>query len=491
MRTGLSARRLVLAVALICCGDRQEAPAPAPRSSPPAGPTTSDPRTACLESVGPVDDSLQPVVRALCSDLVNLDAVGASLAVARDGKLVFSTGVGSTCANTHDRPDGKTPYRIGSITKMFTAALALTLQEQGLLDLNEPVATVLPKLRLADPEAARLITPRHLLTHTSGLPDRFPAPETAGLDSDAWLKTLRHEHLATAPGDLFNYSNTGYYLLGVTLEHAGGRSFAELMDTQVLAKLGLRRSTMDPQRALAWGAACGHTPSIHGPVPHDVQQDFDRFALGAQWAAPAGALIASAEDLVLFALATTKPGTPTLPQMTAGGVPTHERPGTLYGLGTSWRPLPGGDRLFFHSGNTGDFSADLYWIPERGFALALLAGSHRHLRPTLHSALEHLGGIDTKPADRRAPDLDRYVGTYATTVGDHPVLVTRGDSGLLLDAPALGHHQRPLTHETADSFVLEGSLPPVTLTFVMDAGEPSRVQYVRARAFVAAPATRP
>jgi CubicO group peptidase (beta-lactamase class C family) len=434
---------------------------------------------------------LEPVVRALCSDLVNLDVVGASIAVAREGKLVFSAGVGRTCANVEDRPDGKTPYRIGSITKMLTATLAVTLQEQGLIDLDEPVAKVLPELRLADPKAAHRITPRHLLTHTSGLLDRLPAPETATLDGDAWLRTLHHEPLWTAPGVLFNYSNTGYYLLGVTLQRAGGRPFAELMETQVLARLGLHRSTMEPQRALSWGAACGHTPSLHGPVPHDVQQDFDRFALGARWTAPAGALIASAEDLVHLALATTEPGTPTLAQMTAGGVPTHTRAGQVYGLGMSWQRLPGGARLFHHAGNTGDFSADVYWIPERGFALAVLAGSHRHLRATLHSALEHLAGIDGKPPDPRAPDLERYVGAYETTVGDVPVLVTGKASDLLLHAPDLGHDRRPLVHTDGDTFVLEGSTPPVTLTFVMDGGEPPHVQYLRARAFVAAPAPRP
>jgi len=441
--------------------------------------------------VGPVGEELQPVVRALCSDLVNLEVVGASLAIARDGKLFFSTGVGRTCANKDERPDGKTPYRIGSITKMFTATLAVSLQEQGLIDLDEPVTTVLPELRLADPEAARRITPRHLLTHTSGLLDRLPALETASLDGDAWLRTLHEEPLATAPGELFNYSNTGYYVLGVALQRAGGRPFAQLMDENVLAKLGLHRSTMDPERALSWDAACGHTPSLHGPVPHDVQQDFDRFALGARWAAPAGALIASAEDLVQFALATTKPGTPTLAQMATGGVPTHGRPGQLYGLGMSWRRLPGGERLFHHSGNTGDFSADVYWIPERGFALAVLAGSHRHLRPTLYSALEYLAGIDTRPPDSRALDLERYVGSYETTVGALPVLVARKGPGLVLHAPDLGHDEQTLVHEEGDTFVLDGSTPPVSLTFVMDGGEPSRVRYVRTRAFVAAPVPRP
>ena len=113
----------------------------------------------------------------------------------------------------------------------------------------------------------------------------------------------------------------------------------------------------------------------------------------------------------------------------AGGVPTHTGPGKLYGLGVSWRRLPAGERLFHHSGNTGDFAADVYWIPERGFAVAVLAGSHRHLRATLHSALEHLAGIDTKPPEPRAPDVARYVGSYETTVGDLPVLVTREAAG--------------------------------------------------------------
>jgi CubicO group peptidase (beta-lactamase class C family) len=491
VRTSLTARRLAFAAALLSCGDRQQAPSPTPRSSAPASAPASDPRTACVASIGPVVDELRPVVRALCSDLVNLDVVGASLAVARGGELFFSTGVGRTCANENRRPGGETPYRIGSITKMFTAALAVTLQEQGLLDLNEPVTKVLPELRLADPAAAPRITARHLLTHTSGLLDRLPIPETASLDSDGWLATLSNESLATAPGELFNYSNTGYYVLGAALQRAGGRPFAQLMDKQVLARLGLHRSTMDPGRALSWGAACGHTPSLHGPVPHDVQQDFDRFAHGARWAAPAGALIASAEDLVRFALATTKPATPTLAQMTAGAVPTHSRPGQLYGLGMSWQPLPGDERLFHHSGNTGDFSADVYWIPERGFALAVLAGGHRHLRPTLHLALEHLAGIDTRFPESSAPDLERYVGAYETTIGDLAVHVARKKAGLVLHAPDLGHDEQTLVHEEGDTFVLEGTAPPVSLTFVMDGGEPSRVRYVRARAFVAAPVARP
>lgn len=397
-----SAKTWALAATLVVfgCSDRsppsQDGPAKPPATSPPS---PDDPRLRCVAELDAPPDLL-PVARALCSDVVNLGVVGASIAVARDGEVVFAGGVGRRCAGAEARPDGDTPFRVGSITKMFTSALALALVCDQALDLDAPVTRYLPDLKLTGPGASA-VTMRHLLSHTAGVANLMPTPELVRAGPDAWLRRLEAQPLSASPGARYDYSNGGYYVAGRALERLGKAPFATLMRDEVLEPLGLAHTTVDPRAALRLGAACGHTPGPNGPVARDVSRDFEELAHGAEWTAPAGGVIASAVDVVRFLVATDGSGALPLDRLAAEGMPTGRRPAERYGLGVAWEPLPDGTRLFRHSGNTGDFAADVYWIPKRRFAVAVLAGGGRHLRATARAVLSEVAGVTPPPAARQ------------------------------------------------------------------------------------------
>ncbi|MEU5692151.1 serine hydrolase domain-containing protein [Actinosynnema sp. NPDC020468] len=200
---------------------------------------------------------------------------GAQLAVLRDG-TTWTREVGLT-------PD--TPVPIGSITKTFTAAVAMALVSDGDLELDEPLAEHLP-------EVGDDLTLRHLLSHTGGLPSD---PEDVRATSlrryvrDA-VRSLDQLH---RPGDGFSYSNIGYVLVGHLIELATGMTWADAVDSILLRPLGSRgRFTVGAAAddAIATGHAVNPTTGRVVPVRQSL----------SVVDAPAGALAASARDLVAF-----------------------------------------------------------------------------------------------------------------------------------------------------------------------------------------------
>ncbi len=201
---------------------------------------------------------------------------GASVLVLRDGETVVRRSYGLADVENHVAATPATDYRLASVSKQFTAAAILLLAEQGALGLDDRVRHWLPTL----PPAADAITIRHLLTHTGGLIDYedlmpqappAPAPPTTGAlppasaegveesasqlrDADV-LHLLEHaDRLYFAPGSAYRYSNSGYALLALIVERAGGCPYQDFLRERIFEPLGMR----------------GTLARVHGgpPVPH-------------------------------------------------------------------------------------------------------------------------------------------------------------------------------------------------------------------------------
>ncbi|HEU4856196.1 MAG TPA: serine hydrolase domain-containing protein, partial [Rhodanobacteraceae bacterium] len=189
-------------------------------------------------------DTLPPDLTAKIDKIAN-DALAksgvpsASVAVVRDGKLAYAKAYGNA------RLDPKTPatpamrYSIGSISKEFTAAAILLLQQQGKLSLDDPVAKFFPGLTDADH-----ITLRQILSHTSGYQDFWPQdylmpmmrqPTTPAHILDVWAK----KPLDFAPGTQWQYSNTGYTIAGAIVQKLTGQIPFEFLQQHVFPKLGI------------------------------------------------------------------------------------------------------------------------------------------------------------------------------------------------------------------------------------------------------------
>jgi len=310
--------------------------------------------------------------------------VGLSVAVAKDDVVVFARGYGLAEAEHGVAADEDTMFRIGSITKQFTAAAVCRLVERFELDLDENLDTY----DVAFPVQGRSVTLRHLLTHTSGIPSYT--------DFEAWRRTgpleLTHEELLGQvrdkpfqfePGTAFNYNNTGYYLLGVVLERVTGDTYSDHLHGTLFGPLGLARTRYDSNADLIPNRAQGYR-MVDGRLANDEP-------IGLSQPGAAGALASTARDLVAWdvALRTGKVVEPatyaemTTPYMLANAT---EVP---YGLGLFLNDRNGA-RCVSHGGGIHGFNSILAHYPDAGISIAVLSNCENFSAEAVEASLAAL-----------------------------------------------------------------------------------------------------
>ncbi|HEU5416136.1 MAG TPA: serine hydrolase domain-containing protein [Streptosporangiaceae bacterium] len=219
---------------------------------------------------------------------------GASLAILHDGEL---TAVATGVVN-QETAVGTTPgtlFQIGSITKVWTSVLVMQLTEQGRLDLDAPLAQVLPELVLAQPGATGQITVRHLLNHSSGIDgDMF---DDTGRGDDAvgrYVARCRRLALLHPAGATMSYCNSGFVIAGRIIETISGATWDDVLRRDLIEPLGLTSTVSLPEDALRFRAAYGH-------VGADGSQRLAPGLLPTRGAGPAGGIMATASDVIAFA----------------------------------------------------------------------------------------------------------------------------------------------------------------------------------------------
>jgi CubicO group peptidase (beta-lactamase class C family) len=182
-------------------------------------------------------------VEALFTGLVSGQEPGAAVLIVKDGRVVFEHGYGITDLRTRRPIDARTDFRLASVTKQFTAAAVMLLVRDGKVRYEDRLTDIFPDF----PDYGRAITIHHLLTHTSGLPDYEdlmpPADSSVPVEQvqikDAGVLDLLERQKAGkfAPGTRWAYSNSGYVMLGLVVEKASGRPFAEFLRDRIFAVL--------------------------------------------------------------------------------------------------------------------------------------------------------------------------------------------------------------------------------------------------------------
>ncbi|MER6479475.1 serine hydrolase domain-containing protein [Streptomyces filamentosus] len=285
-------------------------------------------------------------------------------AVARGGGMVWS---GSrSCVDGH-APDADTQYRIGSITKVFTAVLVLRLRDEGLLGLDDPLEKHLPGTGVGEATVAQL------LGHTAGLAAETPSPwweRTPGSTRPAIPDVLGDAPVLHPAGRSFHYSNPGYTLLGSLVEAVRGVSWEEALRTEVLEPLGLDRTTVGPVAPHASGWAVHPWADVMLPEPSED--------LGVM--APAGQLWSTAADLCRFGLFLAEGDDRVLSAATVAemrvpvGPPAVGDPQMGYGLGLQVAHKEGGT-LIGHGGSLPGFVAGIWVDVEEGLVGVALANA--------------------------------------------------------------------------------------------------------------------
>src|SRR5271170_7480261 len=190
-----------------------------------------------------------------------------SVLVARGGDILFDRSYGDANLEWDIPNSPSTKFRLGSITKQFTAASILLLEERGKLSVNDPVKKYIPDA----PAAWDKITIFNLLTHTSGIPNftSFPdyrSQEPFDTTPEKLVARFRDKPLDFQPGEKFSYSNSGYVLLGYLVEKVSGESYSKFVQENIFGPLGMKDSGYDLNSAIIPHRAAGYTPEKGEPV---------------------------------------------------------------------------------------------------------------------------------------------------------------------------------------------------------------------------------
>lgn len=288
---------------------------------------------------------------------------GITVALAKNGSMLYVQGYGVTDLTTHQPTPPATVFEIGSITKQFTAALIMKLQEQGKLHVDDSIAGYLPEYTF--PSA---ITLRMLLTHTSGLADYTNFPQLGdwvknGVAESTVLNAVSQAPLVFQPGTQYSYSNSGYFALGTIIEKLTGQSYAANLNQVILQPLGLQNSfyMLPPANS----SATGYTNNGMGLVPAIL---WDRSAAFA-----AGALSSNVYDLVTWdaALMNGKVVSPASFQAMTTSNGFTDSKGNSYGFGLALYKY-NGRPIMWHAGQIGGFYTESVVFLDSGFNLIVL-----------------------------------------------------------------------------------------------------------------------
>ncbi len=293
---------------------------------------------------------------------------GVALGIVRGGQIVHLAGLG-TAGPSGQPVTPQTPFLIGSLSKPFTALAAMQLAEAGKLDLDAPAQSYLPWFRVADAAASAQITVRHLLHHTSGLPNGAglaPLLEGEGVTLEAHVRNMAGVRLNRPVGASFEYSNANYIVLGLVVQVVSGQPYAEYVQQHIFAPLQMSHSYTSQDEARRQGMASGYRWWFGFPIAADLPYPAS--------ALPAGYLISSAEDMARFLAANLSGGGAVL---SPAGIAEMQRPavatgsGDAYGMGWIVSKL-GGTPVILHEGSTANFHSTAIMAPETGWGVVVL-----------------------------------------------------------------------------------------------------------------------
>lgn len=356
------------------------------------------------------DHGLADRVDAVAARFSAMPITGMTIAVSRDGKIVHERGYGlaDLAAGRDAAPD--TVYEIGSITKEFTAAAVIRLAEAGRLGLDDGIGAHFPELG----EVAAGVTVRHLLGHSSGLfSGRHVEDFSAESDPGSVVAALAARPREFEPGTRYRYNNNGYILLGLLIEKLSGERWADHLEREFFAPLGLESTGVCDPGADA-RAATGYDHPVRGPA---IPRPAERHHPSASYSA--GALCSTAGDLLRWQDALVGGRVVSAASFAEMSTPTVQGSGrpSPYGLGLFSDRAPGEPHLH-HGGASPGFVAQLGYFPADRTGIAVLTNgiySGAIVEQIEQAVLKAARGEADAPPARvplSAAERERYAGVY-------------------------------------------------------------------------------
>ncbi|WP_256006319.1 serine hydrolase domain-containing protein [Pedobacter deserti] len=376
------------------------------------------------------------------------DKTMGSFAVAKDGRVVYQRSVGYQVLGPDSvKATANTQYRIGSITKVFTAVMIFQLIDEGKLSLDTKLSKFYPALPNSDK-----ITIDHLLSHTSGLIDYVSEVSnrvwiTQAHPKNELLDTIAKRKVNFEPGSKQQYSNSGYLLLSYILEDITGKSFNKLLETRIVKKLGLKSSVAgvpnnSKNEAMPYARISSWT---------DIKDIYFPNVIGV------GDILSTPADLLVFMNA-----------LASGKLLSAERYADMRTFTGQSRLARGLMKVPFyeywglgHGGDTYGTHSILYHFKESGISIAFCVNGLNY--PINDISIALLSAAYNKPLqipsfkslDLTPAELDPLTGTYSSAGLPFTITVTRNGSSII--AQASGQSALPMEAVTKSRFKFDGA----------------------------------
>jgi D-alanyl-D-alanine carboxypeptidase len=315
-----------------------------------------------LTSYASLDDA-----RIFLDDTYAADRPGAAVVIMKDGEIIHEEGYGLANVELGVPITPDSIFRIGSVTKQFTSAAIMLLQQRGELSVSDPIGKYLPEF----PTHGHHITIEHLLNHTSGImsytniPGYMDAGVRPDLTTEELIDVFKNLPMDFAPGDKWSYNNSGYVLLGAIIETISGQSYEDFIALNIAGPLGLD-STLYGGPKLIPNRVSGYSLDDEGNI---VNAGF----ISMTQPHAAGSLLSSTSDLVEWHIALTGGEfihDDTYQQMTTSAN-LNDGETFPYGYGLGIGKLR--DRhMISHGGGIHGFACFSLWLPDEDLYVAVL-----------------------------------------------------------------------------------------------------------------------
>lgn len=389
------------------------------------------------------------------------DGPGAAALVAKDGEVIYRKAFGMADLELAVPMRPEHVFRIGSITKQFTAAAILKLAEEGKLQLSDDLTVHLPDY----PTHGHTITIEHLLTHTSGIASYTSLAKwddevrKKDFTPEEMVDFFKNEPMDFAPGEEFRYNNSAYFLLGYIIEKVSGQSYADYIHETFFQPLGMENSYYGNTSRVIPNRAAGYQPGIGGYANADFLSMTQPYA--------AGSLLSTVDDLLTWyeAVMDGKVISPeSLHQAHTAFLLNSGEP-VEYGYGWFLQSVQGSP-TFEHGGGINGFLTASIYLPEERVFVAVFSNCTCNAPGEVAGRIAGLAvgkPFEWEEIEMEAAAMEAYPGVYATPYGDRRIITL--EDGKLYSQRTGGRKYRIFPYGD-DRFFFEEGL--TTLTFRRD-----------------------
>ena len=364
-----------------------------------------------------VQSDLEQEINAFLTELYPDNEPGISVILANGDEILYRTGHGMANLEHNISISPDMVFRLGSLTKQMTTASIMMLQEEGLLEVDDPITRFFPDY----PTHGYTITLRHLMTHTSGIIDflaipEFPEIEKEDITALDVIDFFQNSPMNFAPGEAYSYTNSGYVMLGAIIEQLSGQSYEDFIQERIFTPLGLDNTYHGDFKRIIPNRVIGYAM---GPDGYENSSYLSMTIPGA-----AGAIISNVDDLLTWNTALFAGEVVSQESLEAMTSPFVLNNGDLsnYGFGLAVQSLRG-QPMISHTGGINGFITYAAYLPESNMYVAVLGNTGFQSRVYEANTMLAMAIGDPYPAkDFQSVDseiLNGYTGEYQTIRGIH------------------------------------------------------------------------